>query len=102
MPKKATTLSAPHIIDLLGNISEGKRKVHARKGEKIFTQGESAEAVFFIQSGKVKVTVVSGAGKEAVIAMLGPNDILGERALVGKSSLRAIPPRPCFLSRAVK
>ena len=44
--KKATTLSDPHIIDLLGSISAGKRKVHAQKGERIFTQGERAEAVF--------------------------------------------------------
>ena len=84
--KRATTLADPYIINLLGNISEGKRILNAQKGEKIFSQGDRTEAVFFIQSGKVKVSVVSAAGKEAVIAMLGPNDLLGEGALAGESS----------------
>jgi len=84
--KRATKPADPDVTNLLGNISEGKRILNAQKGEKIFSQGDRAEAVFFIQSGKVKVTVVSAAGKEAVIAMLGPNDLLGEGALVGESS----------------
>jgi CRP/FNR family cyclic AMP-dependent transcriptional regulator len=84
--KTATTTADPYLSNLLGKISEGKRILSVQKGEKIFSQGDRAEAVFFIQSGKVKVTVVSTAGKEAVIAMLGPHDLLGEGALVGESS----------------
>jgi len=84
--KRATTPADPYVTNLLGNILEGKRILNAQKGEKIFSQGDRAEAVFFVQSGKVKVTVVSTAGKEAVIAMLGPHDLLGEGALVGESS----------------
>ena len=52
----------------------------SRKGDKIFTQGERADAVYFIQSGKVKITVVSKDGKEAVIVMFGRGDLLGEGA----------------------
>jgi len=83
--KMATSLADPYITNLLENISEGKRVLNAQKGEKIFSQGDRADALFFIQSGKVKITVVSVAGKEAVIAMLGPRNFFGEGALVGQS-----------------
>ena len=72
-------------MNLLEKIVDGKRILHARKGEKLFSQGDAADAIFFIQSGKVKMTVVSTAGKEAVIAMLGPHSFLGEGALVSQS-----------------
>ena len=82
--KKATTSADTYVIDLLENISEGKRILNVQKGEKLFSQGDHAEAVYFIQTGKVKVTVVSATGKEGVIAMLGPHDLFGEGALVGE------------------
>ncbi|PYS55449.1 MAG: Crp/Fnr family transcriptional regulator [Acidobacteria bacterium] len=75
----------PHVTNLLEKISEGKSVLNLQKGEKIFSQGDRADAIFFIRSGKVKITVVSTAGKEAVIAMLGPLNFLGEGALVGQS-----------------
>jgi CRP/FNR family transcriptional regulator, cyclic AMP receptor protein len=50
----------------------------------LFTQGDTAEAVYYIQRGKVKLTVVSSRGKEAIIAILGPGDFLGEACLQGK------------------
>jgi CRP-like cAMP-binding protein len=77
--------SDPYVTNLLDKIKHGKRVLNFRKGDKIFSQGDSADAIFFIQNGKVKVTVVSTAGKEAVIAMLGPHDCLGEGALVGQT-----------------
>jgi CRP-like cAMP-binding protein len=49
------------------------------------SQGNSADAVFYIQSGKVKVTVVPEQGKEAVIAMLGTNEFFGEACLAGQA-----------------
>ena len=55
------------------------------KGEIVFSQGDPADAVFYIQSGKVKVTVVSEQGKEAVVAMLGTNDFFGEGCLAGQA-----------------
>jgi CRP/FNR family transcriptional regulator, cyclic AMP receptor protein len=82
---KTSMLVDPYVTNLLKTISEGKRLLNAEKGEKIFSQGERADAIFFIQSGKVKMTVISAAGKEAVIAMLGPRNFLGEGALVGQS-----------------
>ena len=75
----------PYVTNLLEKITEGKRILTARKRDKLFSQGDSADAIFFIQSGKVKVTVLSAAGKEAIIAMLGPRNFLGEGALVGQS-----------------
>jgi len=84
--KRTTSPADPYVTNLLGKISEGKQILNAQKGENIFSQGDRAEAVFFIQSGKVKVTVISAAGKEAVIGMLGPHDLLGEGALGRESS----------------
>ncbi|HET9131713.1 MAG TPA: Crp/Fnr family transcriptional regulator [Terriglobia bacterium] len=75
----------PYVMNLLEKIVDGKRILNSRKGEKLFSQGDPADAIFFIQSGKVKMTVVSTAGKEAIIAMLGPHSFLGEGALVSQS-----------------
>jgi len=55
-----------------------------RKNENIFLQGETADAVFYIKKGKVKVTVVSKQGKEAVIAILGVDEFVGEGCLTGQ------------------
>lgn len=54
------------------------------KRQIIFAQGDAADAVFYIKKGKVKVTVVSKAGKEAVVALLGQNEFLGEGCLIGQ------------------
>jgi CRP/FNR family transcriptional regulator, cyclic AMP receptor protein len=51
------------------------------KGRAVFTQGDSCDAVFYIQSGKVKLTVVSATGKEATIAILSDGDFFGEDSL---------------------
>jgi CRP/FNR family cyclic AMP-dependent transcriptional regulator len=68
---------------LLENILEGKDLLKVRKGAKLFSQGTEADAIYFIQAGKVRVTVISAQGKEAVLAVLGPRDFLGEGCLVG-------------------
>jgi CRP-like cAMP-binding protein len=51
----------------------------------VFTQGDPATSVLYIQKGSVKLTVVNEAGKEAVVAMLGPGDFFGEGCLAGQS-----------------
>ena len=56
---------------------------HAKK-EVIFAQGDDADAVFYIKKGKVKVAVISEQGKEAVVALLGPNEFVGEGCLIGQ------------------
>ena len=78
-------LADPFVLQLLGRITDGKRVITFRKGEKIFLQGSAADAIFLIQSGKVKMTVVSSAGKEAVIRVVAAHSFLGEGALVGQS-----------------
>ena len=55
-----------------------------RKDQNVYTQGERANSVFYIQSGKVKKTVVSEQGKEAVVALLGTGDFFGEGRLTGQ------------------
>jgi CRP-like cAMP-binding protein len=83
--KATSTPIDPYVMDLLENISEGKHVLTLPKDEKIFAQGDRADAIFFIQSGKVKISVVSAAGKEAVLVMLGPHNFFGEGSLVGQS-----------------
>jgi hypothetical protein len=54
------------------------------EGKTVFSQGKPADAVFYIQNGKVKITVVSEQGKEAVVAVLGPDEFCGEGCLNGQ------------------
>ncbi len=56
---------------------------HSKK-DLIFAQGDDADAVFYIRKGKVKVAIVSKEGKEAVIALLGPDEFVGEGCLIGQ------------------
>ena len=66
------------------------RKVAAyRRSEVIFSQGEAGDSVFYIQAGGVKLSVVSPAGREAIVAMLGPGDFFGEGGLAGQSVRKA-------------
>src|SRR6266436_10278775 len=55
-----------------------------QKRQIIFVQGDTAEAVMYIQKGRVKITVVSKQGKEAVVAILGPDEFCGEGCLTGR------------------
>jgi len=82
MPVKGKLPFSPTAF--LAKVGEGRRQVKHRKGEVIFSQGEPAEAVFFIQQGKVKLTVVSEQGKEAVVAILAANDFFGEGCLAAQ------------------
>jgi CRP/FNR family cyclic AMP-dependent transcriptional regulator len=55
------------------------------RNETIFTQGNAAESVMYIQQGGVKLSVVNGSGKEAVVAMFGPTDFFGEGCMAGQT-----------------
>jgi CRP/FNR family transcriptional regulator, cyclic AMP receptor protein len=68
----------------LAKVGEGRSIDRYRKDQIVFSQGDPADAVFYLQKGKVKVTVVSNQGKEAVVAMLGAGDFLGEGCLAGQ------------------
>src|ERR1700730_4989876 len=56
-----------------------------RRSESIYTQGEAAESVMYVQKGGVKLSVVNGSGKEAVVAMFGPGDFFGEGCMAGQT-----------------
>src|SRR5579859_6249004 len=56
-----------------------------RRNESIFTQGDVADAVMYVQKGGVKFSVVNGSGKEAVVAMFGPTDFFGEGCMAGQT-----------------
>jgi CRP/FNR family cyclic AMP-dependent transcriptional regulator len=68
----------------LETVAKGRVIVTHSKKQNIFSQGDAANAVFYIKKGKVKVTVVSKGGKEAVVAILGQDEFLGEGCLVGQ------------------
>ncbi len=69
--------------EFLANVGEGKTISKYRKDQVVFSQGQVADAVFYIQQGKVKLTVISEQGKEAVVAILGPGHFFGEGCLNG-------------------
>jgi CRP/FNR family transcriptional regulator, cyclic AMP receptor protein len=68
----------------LAKVGHGKSLLRPSKHQLIFSQGDAADAVFYIQAGQVKLTVVSEQGKEAVIAMLEPGSFFGEGCLAGQ------------------
>jgi CRP/FNR family cyclic AMP-dependent transcriptional regulator len=68
----------------LAKVERGRTIAKYRKNQKIFSQGDAADSVFYIQTGKVKITVVSEHGKEAVVAMLGKDEFCGEGCLAGQ------------------
>jgi CRP-like cAMP-binding protein len=69
----------------LSKINGGRTVSEYRKNQRVYQQGDPADSVFYIQTGKAKVTVVSPQGKEAVVAILGPGDFFGEGCLAGQS-----------------
>ncbi|TKB88213.1 MAG: Crp/Fnr family transcriptional regulator, partial [Nitrospira sp.] len=68
----------------LAKVGNGKTILKSRKKDVLFSQGDAADAVFYIQEGKVKLTVVSTKGKEAVVAILERTAFFGEGCLAGQ------------------
>jgi len=68
----------------LADIGHGRTILRVRKKQVIYAQGAKCDALFYIQKGKVKLTVVSKAGKEATIAILNPSDFFGEGCLAAQ------------------
>jgi CRP-like cAMP-binding protein len=69
----------------LAQVGEGRSIAKYGKDQIVFSQGDSADAVFYIQKGKAKLTVVSEQGKEAIVAIIGTNDFFGEGCLAGQA-----------------
>jgi CRP-like cAMP-binding protein len=88
-PKEISKLKPPTIDSyhgrLIESINEGKEILSVRKGTTVFSQGANADAIYFIQSGRVKIIFTPARGKEIDLAILEPNDFFGEGCLVGQS-----------------
>ena len=87
---RPTTRPTPAKIDssaesLLENIVGGKDLLTLRKGARLFSQGEEADAIYFIERGKVQLSVVSTHGKKVVLGTRGPREFLGEECLAKDS-----------------
>ena len=80
--KPSRTFNAHPFLDSAG---VAKRIVEYRRSEVIFSQGDECEHVLYIQKGGVKLSVLSKAGRHAVVAMLGPGEFFGEGCLAGQS-----------------
>jgi CRP/FNR family cyclic AMP-dependent transcriptional regulator len=76
MPRQRAVLFNPETF--LGIVGSGKTILKAKKNQILFSQGDASDAVFYVQQGKVKLTVVSSKGKEAIIAVLEPTNFFGE------------------------
>ena len=89
-PKKPLTTDAKAALPFdaqvfLDSVGAGKAVATYGRSETIFSQGDACEHVMYIQSGGVKLSVLSKAGREAVVAMLGPGDFFGEGCLSGQA-----------------
>jgi CRP/FNR family transcriptional regulator, cyclic AMP receptor protein len=80
--KKPSSFDPQAFLDSAG---VSKKVAEYRRGESIFNQGDAAGTVLYIQKGGVKLSVVNGAGKEAVVAMFGPTDFFGEGCMAGQT-----------------
>jgi CRP/FNR family transcriptional regulator, cyclic AMP receptor protein len=79
--KKRSTFDAKAFLSQVG---KGRTIVKYATNQIVFCQGDVADAVFFVERGKVKISVVSEQGKEAVVAVLGPGQFCGEGCLAGQ------------------
>ena len=83
-PKPLPALPTFDVESFLKSARISPRNVRFATGAVVFAQGAQANSVFFVQAGGIKLSVLSSSGKEAVVAMLGPGDFLGEGCLAGQ------------------
>jgi CRP-like cAMP-binding protein len=81
-PQKGLGFSVQAFLDSAG---VARRIVEYRKSQKIYSQGDPTDTVLYIQKGEIKLSVVNEVGKEAVVAMLGRGDFIGEGGLAGQT-----------------
>jgi CRP/FNR family transcriptional regulator, cyclic AMP receptor protein len=81
-PGPPAKFDAQEFLDTAG---VSRKVIEYRRGESVYTQGDSAETVMYIQKGGVKLAVVNGSGKEAIVAMFGPGDFFGEGCMAGQT-----------------
>src|ERR1700737_1506935 len=80
--KQKLAFDAQAFLDSTG---AARKIVQYRRSQKIYSQGDPATSVMYIQNGGVKLTVVNEVGKEAVVAILGPGDFFGEGGMAGQA-----------------
>ena len=68
----------------LAKVDDGLTVSKYAKGQAVFAQGDPADAIFYIREGRIKISVVSAQGKEAVVAFLKAGDFIGEGCLTGR------------------
>jgi CRP-like cAMP-binding protein len=85
-PLKRIRLLNPRAF--LSEAGLGRTIVALKRGQTVYSQGDPAEAVFHIQSGKIKLSVISSSGKEATIALLGEGDFVGEECIASAQPVR--------------
>jgi len=90
---KVDTFDPQAFLDTAG---VARKIAEFRRNESIYTQGEAADSIMYVQKGGVKLSVVNGSGKEAVVAMFGASDFFGEGCMAGQSirmgTARAVTP----------
>lgn len=112
-PKRVTGRTAnavsPKVVPFdpetfLSKVGEGRSIAEYRKGQVVFAQGDKADAVFYLRKGRIKLTVISNQGKEAVVAILGENEFFGEGCLVAQPLRMATATAltPCSILRLEK
>ncbi len=87
-PKKLTKNGNGDSFDpqvFLDTAGVARKVAEFRRGESIYSQGEPADSVMYVQKGGVKFSGVNGSGKEAVVALFGPTDFFGEGCMAGQS-----------------
>ena len=80
-PKKKSAFDAQVFLESVG---ASRRVAEFRRQQTIFSQGDAADSVLYVQKGGVKFTVLNESGKEAVIAIFGPGDFFGEGGMAGQ------------------
>ena len=83
-PPGTATIPPVDWAAFLGGMSRGKTVLEYGEGRTVFMQGDVADAVWYLQKGKVKHAVTSQQGKEAIVAVLGPGEFFGEGCLAGR------------------
>src|ERR1700737_3237911 len=82
-PKKTKKTESFGVQQYLSNAGVSRHNVEFKKGQLIFSQDDPCVDVLYIQSGNAKLTIVNPQGKEAVLAIVGPGDFLGEGCIIG-------------------
>jgi CRP/FNR family cyclic AMP-dependent transcriptional regulator len=101
--KRTPRFNAQAFLDSTGI---ARKAIDYRRGDTIFAQGDACDSVLYVQHGGVKLSVLSKSGREAVVAMLGPGDFIGEGSLAGQpirmGSATALTGAPSFASTSTR